>query len=280
MAIVDSQVHVYERNHPARPWSGVLTGPDEVTGDAMVAAMDSVGVDGAILVSAFTMYRYDSSYAQEVYAKHPGRFGLVKPVDSTGPAVEDTIAAWASTKGAVGIRLFLRDGVSTDPADPGLNRVVARAGKLGLPINMASWGRMAQVAGLAARNPDTQLVIDHLGLKQPHHPPAPADGWDPLPEVLALSALPNVAIKVSGACTLAREPYPYQDIWEPLARVFDAFGLERCLWGTDWTRAVELLTYKQGVDAFLHSDRLSDSDRVMLMGGSVAKTYKWAPSKG
>ena len=62
--------------------------------------------------------------------------------------------------------------------------------------------------------------------------------------------------------------------------MFDAFGLDRCLWGTDWTRAVELLTYKQGVDAFLQSTRLSDSDRATLMGGSVAKTYKWTPSKG
>ena len=33
-------------------------------------------------------------------------------------------------------------------------------------------------------------------------------------------------------------------------------------------------------DAFLQSNRLSDGDRATLMGGSVAKTYKWTPSKG
>ena len=49
--------------------------------DDMVAAMDAVGVDGALLVSPFSMYRYDASYALEVYAKYPGRFGLIKPVD-------------------------------------------------------------------------------------------------------------------------------------------------------------------------------------------------------
>jgi hypothetical protein len=32
--------------------------PAEVTGDDMVAAMDAVGVDGALLVSPFTLYRY------------------------------------------------------------------------------------------------------------------------------------------------------------------------------------------------------------------------------
>ncbi len=63
MLTIDSQVHAYERDHPGRPWHAVLHGPDEVTGDDMVAAMDAVGVDGALLVSPFTMYRYDASYA-------------------------------------------------------------------------------------------------------------------------------------------------------------------------------------------------------------------------
>ena len=66
MPTIDVQVHVYERNHAGRPWAAVLHGPPEVTGDQMVAAMDEVGVDGAILVSPYTMYRYDASYALEV----------------------------------------------------------------------------------------------------------------------------------------------------------------------------------------------------------------------
>ena len=51
MPTLDSQVHAYERNHPGRPWIGTLYGPPEVTGDQMAAAMDAVGVDGAILVA-------------------------------------------------------------------------------------------------------------------------------------------------------------------------------------------------------------------------------------
>src|SRR5436190_2104990 len=101
MPIIDAQVHAYERDHPGRPWAGVLTGPAEVTGEDMVAAMDAVGVDGALLVSAFTMYRYDASYAIQVHAKHPSRFALIKPVDPSDPAVGDTIAEWAATKGTV-----------------------------------------------------------------------------------------------------------------------------------------------------------------------------------
>jgi L-fuconolactonase len=150
MPTLDAQVHAYERNHPGRPWIGTLYGPAEVTGDQMVAAMDAVRVDGAILVSPFSMYRYDASYALEVYAVHPDRFRLVKPVDPTDPAMVDTIAEWASTKGAVGIRIFLRDAVSTDPADRAINRVLATAVRHSLPVNLACTGRLDQARQLAA----------------------------------------------------------------------------------------------------------------------------------
>jgi hypothetical protein len=51
------------------------------------------------------------------------------------------------------------------------------------------------------------------------------------------------------------------------------------MWGTDWTRAVALLTYKQGVDAFRLTDRLSDSEREKLMGGTLQGVYGWSPAK-
>ena len=49
------------------------------------------------------------------------------------------------------------------------------------------------------------------------------------------------------------------------------------MWGTDWTRAANLLTYKQGVEAFRVTDWLSESDRGGLMGGTLAKIYHWSP---
>jgi predicted TIM-barrel fold metal-dependent hydrolase len=224
------------------------------------------------------MYRYDASYAKEVYAAHPDRFRLVKPVDPTDPAVLETIANWASTNGTVGIRVFLRDDVSTDPADPAINRVLATAAQHSLPVNLACTGRLDQAGQLAARNPNTRLVIDHLGLPQPHEPPPPADPFADLPKLLALAAHDNVAVKISGACTLSHDPFPYKDLWDPLGRVFEVFGFDRCMWGTDWTRAVGLLTYEQGVEAFRVTDRLSDSDRALLMGETLQRVYNWTRS--
>jgi hypothetical protein len=73
MTIIDSQVHAYEANTAKRPWSSVPNWPAHATGDEMVAAMDKVGVDGAIFISPFSMYRYDGSYAVEVQQAYSGR---------------------------------------------------------------------------------------------------------------------------------------------------------------------------------------------------------------
>jgi predicted TIM-barrel fold metal-dependent hydrolase len=279
MLTIDVQVHAYERDRPGRPWAAVLHGPAEVTGDDMVKAMDAVGVDGALLVSPYTMYRYDPSYALAVRAAHPDRFAVIKPVDPNDPKVADTIAQWADTEGTVAIRIMMTQGVSTDAADPGIGRVLAAAARHSLPVNLLCWGRLDQVGQMAARHPGTRLVIDHLGLQQPFEPPAPAAPWAELPKLLALAAHDNLMVKISGACTLSHQPFPYKDIWDPLGRIFDAFSIDRCMWGTDWTRAVGLLTYKQGVEAFRVTDRLSDSERAALMGQTLQKVYDWAPAK-
>jgi predicted TIM-barrel fold metal-dependent hydrolase len=279
MMIIDSQVHAYEANTPKRPWATVPNWPAHVTGDEMVAAMDKVGVHGAIFVSAFSMYLYDASYAVEVQRAHPGRFALVKPVDPDDRAVGEVIAEWKKTPGAVGIRIRLLKESGLQPGDPGLDRILREAVRHDFPVNLLCWGNLETCKALIERHPDARFVIDHLGILQPRTPPAPSQPWADLPQVLELAKRPNAVIKVSGACTLSREPYPFSDIWEPLARIFDAWGFERCLWGTDWTRAFAVVNYEQAVRPFVETKRLSESERAMLMGGACAKAYGWSPKK-
>lgn len=275
MRVIDVQVHAYERNHPGRPWAGHLHGPQSANGPEMVAAMDAVGVDAAVIVSSFNLYRLDPSYALAVQAVWPDRFRVVTPVDVTDPAIEEFVAEWAKTPGARGIRIMLRDELLSDPADPRMRRTFAAAGRHGLPVNFLCWGRLDEGTEVVKRNPDTVIVIDHLGLLQPNEPPPLAEPWADLPKLLALAAYPNVRVKISGACTLSRQAPPYDDIWEPVLRIIDAFGLDRCMWGTDWTRTSGMLTYEQGVAPFRNTTRLSESDKAQLMGGTVEKVYKW-----
>lgn len=281
MPIIDSQVHAYEANTPKRPWKSVPNWPPSATGDETVAAMDRLGIDGAIFISAFSIYGYDGSYAVEVQRKHPGRFAIVKPVDPDDPAVADVIAEWKKTPGAVGVRIMMtkEPGRDRPPTHPGLDRIVRAAVKHGFPINVLFWGNLEAGTTLIDRHPDARFIIDHLGILQPRTPPAPPQPWADLPKVLELAKRKNAVIKVSGACTLSQKPYPFPDIWDPLARIFDAWGFERCLWGTDWTRAFAVVNYEQAVKPFLETRRLSDGERAMLMGGACAKAYGWSPQK-
>ena len=244
MPVIDVQVHPFDRNHPGRPWASPSHGLDSATGEEMVAAMNSVGVDGAIMVSSFSAYEYDPSYALEVYNTYPDKFRVVTPVDATDPAIDDVVAKWAATPGARGIRIRMREGLPMDADHPGLHRAFAAAARHGLPVNLLCWGILDKGLPHIQRHPDTVIVIDHLGLLQPARPPVPADVWADLPKLLALAQYANVRVKVSGACTMSHQPFPYDDIWDPVLRVIDAFGLDRCMWGTDWTRAQYAIAFE------------------------------------
>ena len=186
------------------------------------------------------------------------------------------MADWTGRPGVVGARIML--GAEPFEADhPGINRILDAAAGAGVPVNMMCSTKLPLFGELARRHPNTQLIIDHLGIVQPPAPPVPDEPFADLPNVLALAELDNVAIKISGAGTLSHQSFPYPDIWEPLRQIFDAYGLERCLWGTDWTRATNLLTFEQGVEAFRVTDQLSDAERTVLMGGALSRIYNWSP---
>jgi hypothetical protein len=139
---------------------------------------------------------------------------------------------------------------------------------------------------LAARNPNTQLVIDHLGLQQPFEPAGAAQPWADLPKVLALAAYPNVAIKISGACALSHKPFPYDDIWDPLG-AFSTPSASIAACGAPTGRAVKLLTYEQGSGVSRHRSPVRQRPRrpdgrepgrgLSLVAGSIARARRASP---
>ena len=206
--IIDAQVHAYERNHPRRPWVGSLQGPLEVTGDDMVAAMDAVGVAGALLISPWSLYRYDASYALAVHARYPGRFGLIKPFDPAAANLTEDIAEWAQTPGTVGARIVLMGPTTPSASDPGIRQILSASTAQGLPVNIICWDQLDLFAELARDFPNTQLVLDHLGLRQPFLPPVPAQPFAALEAVLfadgwplsAATLRPRSTPNLSSAC--------------------------------------------------------------------------------
>src|SRR6516165_9577664 len=134
-------------------------------------------------------------------------------------------------KARIGRDLFrLEDGPpAAKPATPLLSlRWTFRAKRACVVITDAEPARLAPLTPPAPMGLRGVWVVaarccaSPPGIMQPRTPPAPPQPWADLPKVLELARRPNAVIKVSGACTLSREPYPFPDIWDPLARVFDA----------------------------------------------------------
>ena len=288
--IIDAQVHAYAANSAEWPWahpSAKLATP-EVTGEQMVAAMDAAGVVGAILVSSWQVYRDNTRYAESVYRAHPDRFRLVAPIDTGGARVTQRVDEWIATPGAVGFRLFFipgNDNVGHIPGNgdvchPAVADTINGAASAGMAVNIHCWGWLSVMDELARAFPNAQLVLDHLGMTQPRKQPVPEDALADLDRVLALARYPNIAVKLTGACTYSRRPFPYDDLWEPIGRVIDTFGLDRCMWGTDWTRSTRILTYEEGISAFRDHWPMSDTDKATLLGGTAARIYKWTEPAG
>jgi hypothetical protein len=157
--VIDAQVHAYAANTPERPWHSVPNWPAHVTGDEMVAAMDKVGVDGAIYISPFLMYQYDGSYAVSVQRAHPDKFALVKPVDPDDPAVADVIADWKQTSGTVGIRIILTKESNRAPDDRGLDRILRAAVNNDFPVKRLVLGQHRR--GHGADRPPPRRAVHH-----------------------------------------------------------------------------------------------------------------------
>ena len=147
--VIDVQVHAYERNSPERPWVGFLQGPDEVTGDDMVAADGRGGRGwGAAGLALLGCMGTDASYALDVYAKHQGKFALIRPSDPESESIDEEMAEWTGTPGVVGARIMLaRMDFGGDHA--GLNRIMAAGGRAGVPVNVMASGKLDILRELA-----------------------------------------------------------------------------------------------------------------------------------
>ena len=130
--------------------------------------------------------------------------------------------------------------------------------------------------------PDLTLIVDHFGLRQ--YPPLTmdADAWEKLPGLLDLARFPNVAVKFCGAQLLSNQPYPHADIWPALRRVIDAFGVDRLMWASDFTRLRMVTagepwrgTYADALRFVSAAEWLSDHERQALLGGTAQRILGW-----
>lgn len=269
MKIVDAQIHLWSTGLPSHPHRQITAwGIDEA-----LAAMDEAGVDAAVIHPPLSWDPHANALAEQAASLHPRRFAVLGQVPIDRPESRGLLADWRSRPGQCGLRWpLLRPDQQTWHIDGTMDWVWAEAERVGLPVATMAGRFLKDFGEIARRHPRLRLIVDHLGLVREGRDEA---AFAKLPDLLALAALPNVAIKATGAPGYATEPYPFPRLAEGLHRIFDAFGPKRFFWGTDITRMP--CTWRQCVTHFTEElPWLAGGDDLeWVMGRGVCEWIGW-----
>jgi predicted TIM-barrel fold metal-dependent hydrolase len=95
-------------------------------------------------------------------------------------------------------------------------------------------------------------------------------------ETAALAKYPNVSVKLSSVPLISTESYPFRDTIPHIHRLFDAYGPQRCHWGTDMTNSFARATYRRRVTQFTEElSFLSESHKDWIMGRALLERLRW-----
>jgi hypothetical protein len=142
--------------------------------------------------------------------------------------------------------------------------------------------------------PNLTIIIDHFGVSQSPVSPKIPDKWGKLPGTLLLAKYPNVYVKFCGGPVMSDQKYPFTDVWPHLHQILKAFGPERCMWASDYTRMrwlpsdpndkpgppkfaprSEWKSYAECLNYLLYTNEISQSDKEHLFNKAVRKALRW-----
>jgi L-fuconolactonase len=278
LQIIDSQVHIWAENTPERPWAPNMEGrahlPEPLTAERLIGMMDEADVDAAILVPP-SLEGDRNDLALAAAQKYRNRFAVMGRIDLTKPEARAALPAWREQPGMLGLRLtFHRPDTRAQLTDGTADWLWPAAEQHGIPVMVHAPDGLPRLADIAQRHPGLTLIVDHMGFgRETMDANAPAGAE----RVAALARCRNVFVKVSALPCFSSEPYPFRNLNEPLRRVIEAFGPQRCFWGTDLSRMLEHCSYRQGVTHFTEElDFLSPDDLVWVMGRGLQECLRWS----
>lgn len=291
LEIIDAQIH--------EPFPGVALNDDQkpllslFQVELAREALDATGVDMALAVT-------DEAFIELAHQRYPGRFPGVHTFWPIKPDLAAEVrrikASPAMVAGRALVGNFI-DATMRVEFDQGVfDPLFATAEEVGLPIFNSTHGGCGKMAAVAERHPDLTLIIDHIGVAQHPVSPPEAMSWRPFPDLLELARYPNIAVKLCGAPLLSDAQFPFDDLWPKLEQLFAAFGFDRIMWGSDYTRMriADLpkgerprkrgLSYADSKDYLLRSDRIGIEDKRWLFGGTARRlldlpevSQNWGP---
>lgn len=270
---LDSHQHFWKYDAQQYPWipPGSALHRDWLPED-LAHAQARLGFQGSIAVQA-RQSLVESRWLLELADHHERIRGVVGWVDLRSDAVEAELAALSAHPKFVGVRHVVQDE-SDDRFVLGESflRGIGKLRQFGLTYDLLIYQRQLPAAvALVESFPEQPFVLDHMA--KPEIRSGSLVPWRE--QIRELAKYGNVACKVSGMVTEADHSNWKQADFRPyLDVIFEAFGADRLMWGSDWPVCLLAAKYDDVfaiVDEYTRSH--SPAVRDALFGGNAARFY-------
>jgi len=243
----------------------------ESSPEFILAHMDYVGIDTAVLQHD-TMYgRFNELFAEAMLA-YPGRFfGLAKIEETTAyeAAQIGSLHRYAEELGYRG--LFFQQASfpvgSTAWGDDWYAPFWDAVRRLGLVVYLHGFRDHLAMARLIRRYPEVTfmalLPVDRTAREGPVHVSE---------TVTELVSLPNALFEICPISYGFLYEYPYREMHAVIRPLYEQFGGSKFCWGSDMPNLERFCTYAQGLD-FLrrHCEFISREDMKLILGENAAR---------
>ena len=273
MIKVDSHVHVWT-HHPEYAWTHA--DPDLPSYDAhpetLLAAMATEGVAAAVLVQ-YIGYRWNNRYVAHVLRTFPDKFMGVCRVDPEDPVAPEHLWNWTKLHGFHGVRISPEPDARGDWfRSPLMIPFFRSAADLQVPVLVLTKpSRLPELLAILEAVPDVDVVVDHM---------ADCRAEDPTHRQLlaTLADHPRVFMKTGHVWANASTDYPWRDQHPLLELVCELYGVDRVMWGSDWSFCLRRATYGQAL-AYLRDEApfLAVDDLAWVLGRTALRLWPFSP---
>ncbi len=270
--IIDAHTHVWRATADFENPSATIVSPySDIPLKLLRNYMEEFAVDRAVLVQPIYPGE-DNSLVADCAATEPDRYAAVCVVDPNSQDAADKLAYWVSDRVCKGLRL--RPVLPKEEAvfgDPSSYPLWQRASELRVAINvLARQHHIPRVEMLAERFPQVPIIIDHMA-----HPDVAAGIDAPaFQAMLDLSRFENVYVKPTGYCYYSQQEYPYADCADFFRALYDRFGPQRLIWGSDFPHVLLKCGYHRKLKLQERQySYLAPEELAQIMGGNAQRLY-------
>jgi len=271
MLIIDTHAHIYAEDEKRYPPIDKPLRPPGMKGTLgdLRAASASHGVRAACLIQVSTFYGFDNRYICDSAKVSSDWAAGVCTLDPDDPHSPDLLSQYKREFGIKGLRSI--PGKSGRIGDEGVRNLWKKATDEGVVVNALIHSENAEGLGrMLADFPGLRVVLDHC-----LYPEIGAQYEAILNEVLRLARFKNLYAKLTFVPTGSKQKYPCADLHDAVLKIVEAFGAERCVWGSDfpcelWTPGT---SYSQHLQIFLSDLPLRDQARQQILGLTAKKLW-------